>query len=344
MNRLFELLAKKKSKSLSPEEQIELSEILLDKDARHFSNIIDNMFNVPSGIQGVNENEINSAVKNLINKIEGPNLKPKLLRPLIIKWIAAASLILLVALLGIFYARFNENSSRKTSRSVVQTKKGSKSMTTLPDGTKVWINADTKITYDKIFGEKTREIELEGEAYFEVVKDQDRPFIVHTNEMEVRVIGTAFNVRSYPNEAKGQTTLIRGMVEVQLKNESSTKIVLKPNEKVIVKQSIKADSLVSDDKLPQLAIVPVRYKVADSVLTDVQWVNNRLAFEDQNLLEIIPVLERWYNIDIELDKRAISRRNIDAVFENDNLEDVIKTLSLTLDFHYRISGNKIYIY
>lgn len=246
--------------------------------------------------------------------------------------------------LGINYTSLQVDSSQNSSTSIVQTEKGSKSMTTLPDGTKVWINSDTRITYEKSFGEKNREVSLEGEAYFDVVADKNNPFIVRTKEMTIRVLGTIFNVRAYPNEANAHTSLIEGIVEVQLKNKNNDKITLKPNEKVIIKQNSTGDSLNKSDFLaPELTIVPIRPSWSDSGYTE-ELVNSRLTFQDRNLGEIIPVLERRYNVEIKLDKKVVYKRLFNGVFENENIEEVMQTLSLTLGFNYRINGNKIYIY
>src|SRR5205085_10891901 len=90
--------------------------------------------------------------------------------------------------------------NRSIAQNTVMTKPGSKSKLQLPDGTQVWLNSDSKITYGESFMGATREVQLSGEAYFDVVKDKEHPFIIHTQSIDLKVLGTAFNVRSYANE------------------------------------------------------------------------------------------------------------------------------------------------
>ena len=97
-----------------------------------------------------------------------------------------------------------------------------------------WLNADSKLTYDENFRGDYREVSLEGEAFFDVVKDKTRPFIIHTKTLDIRVLGTAFNVSAYESEKNTETALFRGSVEVTLHNNPEKKIVLKPNEKLMV--------------------------------------------------------------------------------------------------------------
>jgi transmembrane sensor len=119
----------------------------------------------------------------------------------------------------------------------VGTKKGSKSHIVLPDGTNVWLNADSKIIYPGNFQGETREVSLVGEAFFDVVKNVNKPFIIHTGTMDVKVLGTAFNVRSYPGEMTTEASLLRGLIEVTLNGTEKKKILLKPNEKLTVLNS-----------------------------------------------------------------------------------------------------------
>src|SRR5258708_5365973 len=116
----------------------------------------------------------------------------------------------------------------------VSTRNGSRTKIVLPDGSQVWLNSGSNLTYTKEFGTRLREVELSGEAYFDVVKNPEQPFIIHTRQIDVKVVGTAFNVKSYPGERRTETTLIRGRVEVMIHNRPDEKIVLKPNEKLVV--------------------------------------------------------------------------------------------------------------
>jgi ferric-dicitrate binding protein FerR (iron transport regulator) len=129
------------------------------------------------------------------------------------------------------------------SQQEVFTAVGSRTHMTLPDGTKVWLNAGSRIHYEKSFGEQGREISLVGEAFFDVASNPKKPFIIHTAKLDIRVLGTSFNVKSYPSDKTTEATLVRGMIEVSILDRPADKIVLKPNEKLIVTNK---DSLAED--------------------------------------------------------------------------------------------------
>ena len=118
-------------------------------------------------------------------------------------------------------------------KSEISTRYGSRTKLLLPDSTQVWLNSGSKLSYNKTYGNGTREVTLSGEAYFDVVKNPAHPFIIHTVNIDIKVLGTAFNVKSFPGEKNTETSLIRGSIEVTFKNRPSEKIILKPNEKLI---------------------------------------------------------------------------------------------------------------
>ena len=129
-----------------------------------------------------------------------------------------AAAIFLAALIFIFYDTNPPVSAVpevKLAQSEVATKSGSRTRIQLPDGSTVWLNGNSKLVYDnKSFGEKLRQVTLTGEAYFDVVKNVNKPFIIHTNRMDIKVVGTAFNVKAYPGEKNSEASLVRGSIEV----------------------------------------------------------------------------------------------------------------------------------
>ena len=123
----------------------------------------------------------------------------------------------------------NKDLQNTQAKNQISTKNGSKTSLVLPDGTKVWLNSGSQLDYDKNYGNKLREVSLIGEAYFDVVKNPERPFLIHTRKMDIKVIGTAFNVKCYPGEKTTETSLVRGSIEVTLKDRQE-KIMLKPTK------------------------------------------------------------------------------------------------------------------
>lgn len=250
---------------------------------------------------------------------------------------------------------------KPVASNTISTRPGSKSKVELPDGTQVWLNADSKLTYAQNFIGSTREVTLTGEAYFDVAHatapetGQKIPFIIHTSSIDIKVLGTAFNVRSYPGEKTIETALIRGSVEVTLHNSPDKKIVLKPDEKLIVKNDnativnnkpALADSLTnSSDNEPLMTLSKIRpYKEDTTAHYETLWVKNKLAFENETFDRMLPELERWYNVSIVLKNETLKGLHFTGVFENKSLADVMEALSLARGFRYEIKGTEVIVW
>lgn len=336
-NRFRELYIKKKSGIISLAEQHELSSLLQSNIAEeNVYNTLEDFFETPLSFEHfIEAKDIDTAVARLNRRIALSQPKPvekSSRRVWLILSAIAASLIIII---GIALLPFEKQPPANGNKNMVATKKGSKSTIVLPDGSRVWINNDTKITYDKSFGDGSREVNLVGEAYFDVVKDATRPFIVHTTTLDVKVKGTAFNVRAYPNEKNTQTTLLRGSVEVVLNKEVGKRITLKPNEKIIVQNNYAEPSLSTISR-PGILISSIQGNLADSSAIETQWLKNRLAFEGDRLEDVAITLERWYNIKVVIASRALRNRKVSGVFEDRSLNNVIEALSLAVGFTYTI--------
>ena len=208
------------------------------------------------------------------------------------------------------------------------TQKGQRSLITLYDGTKVWLNADSQLKYPESFaGKKSREVYLEGEAYFDVAENKDQPFIVTTSDLKVKVLGTAFNIRSYKKDDIIETTLIRGEVKVESTGKQSKEITLRPNQKVVFEKhsrKLMLENQVETDKYTA-------------------WREGRLIFEDQPLSEIISALERWYNVTIRLEDTSSLDCHFSAKVDNKSLEEVLDLLKSSENIDYTVNGNEIVI-
>jgi ferric-dicitrate binding protein FerR (iron transport regulator) len=234
--------------------------------------------------------------------------------------------------------------------SEISTRYGSKTNIVLPDGSKVWLNAGSKITYDKVFGEALREVNLIGEAYFDVVHDASRPFIIHTRAMDIRVLGTEFNVKSYPDEKTTETSLIRGSIEVTLKRRNADKIILKPNEKLVVSN----DNATDEDKVavPQKKIIKhtpiinlgtLNYFSLDSTILETSWVNNRLVFEDESFEEIAHRMSRWYGVNFLFKDEDVKNLRFTGNFRNETIVEALDAMQITADFGFKIEDKNVII-
>ena len=271
-----------------------------------------------------------------------------------LKWMAM-TLVVFVAGWYFFMKETNPGSSKSAPtlalNSEVSTKNGSRSKIMLPDGTQVWLNAGSKLTYGKEFGNSLREVTLTGEAYFDVVKDSSRPFLIHARNVDIRVLGTAFNVKSYPGDKTTETSLIRGSVEVSIKNRPKEKIILKPNEKLVVNSEL--DSIVakpSQPKVartirnaPQVVLDQVNYHEKEQVIVETSWVENILIFDAETFAELAPKLERWYGVKIIFTAQDIQNIRLTGSFKGESLQTALKGLKITANFNYTIKNDTVII-
>ncbi len=243
-----------------------------------------------------------------------------------------------------------EKTSVPSIESEIITKNGSRTKIQLPDGSTVTLNSSSKLTYDnKNFGAKVREVFLTGEAYFDVTKNPSIPFIVHTNNMDVKVLGTAFNVKCYPGERTTETSLIHGSVEVMIKNRNE-KLMLKPNEKLVINNSAEqieglANSNSSSEsqmstapiiELSKLSIYPNTNEIVET-----NWLNNKLTFKNEKLKDIVLKMQRWYNVNIIIQDQKLNNEILTGTFEKESIYQAIKALQVTASFNYSVKNDTI---
>ncbi len=293
----------------------------------------------------------NFAVAPLVHKvISFPRIK---------KIAIAALLVGIVGLLAWIINKDNDNTNREPENSYAKNQvsagKGVRQKIILPDGTKVSLNSDSKLEYDRSFNDANREVVLEGEAYFDVVKDPKRPFIVHTSGIDIRVLGTAFNVKSYPQDPTIEATLIHGLIEViNKKNPKSISGQIKPHQKLVFDKEKNAFVTVDKHGSNQPIQIPVAghqdiaislpQNIPDSSLVETSWVYGRLSFENVTFREMAVKMERWFNVEIRFTNEKVENSTGWTVtFENETIEDALDALKLIRPFSYTKEGNKIVI-
>lgn len=202
--------------------------------------------------------------------------------------------------------------------------KGEKSKIVLADGTLVWLNSQTILKYDAL---NPRKVNIEGEAYFEVKKDPAHPFEVSTpSGLKIKVTGTRFNLRSFANESFVATTLEEGQVIITgSHNHQST--VLKPGQQAKY-----------DIQRHQLSIKNVSTKLYSL------WKNNELRFSDVSFTELVPQIERWYGVSIQLDPLISKDDRFTMTIKTESLRELLSMMKLTSKFDYEINGALIEIY
>jgi transmembrane sensor len=243
--------------------------------------------------------------------------------------------------------RDKEIASPSPTTSEVSTDNGSRSNLRLPDGTQVWLNAGTRLKYNKTFGSDNREVELSGEAFFDVVENSKLPFIIHTQQIEIRVLGTSFNVKCYPGDFQTETSLIRGKVEVKIRNRSDEKIILQPNEKLIVLNNDSVEYSAKKKKatveIPIVSLSKLTYRSSDSLIIETAWTQNKLAFDNESFAEIAEKMKRWYGVEFEFRDEKKENIRFSGTFTNETIREAMDYLSMTAKFRYSIENNKIII-
>lgn len=264
-------------------------------------------------------------------------------------WAAAAAAVMTAA--GIFFFKGTSRShigNEQLARQVneISTRQGSRSKIELPDGTVVWLNAGSRLTYNKEYGQQTREVMLQGEGYFDVVKMKERPFIIHTANINIKVLGTVFNVKAYPEDKQTETSLIRGSIEVTIKNRPNDKIILSPSEKLVVENEplvLAPERGLPDRILPAIATQKLKYIDADSAVAETEWIHDRFVFQDESFGDLAVRMERWYNVQVEITDPELKEKRLTGNFEKETILQALEALKISLPFSYEIKGAKIII-
>jgi ferric-dicitrate binding protein FerR (iron transport regulator) len=365
--RIWELMARKLAGEASVEELGELDQLLRTNPDLHFSiqAITDLWDHSPSPVDEVSlqisyqqhiarmqqmDISIGHQSDDSDYLLEGRRSKPRRRR---MTWAVAASIVVIVAAAWFFYGNQPTSAKRndlaKVTPSVVSVKNGSKTRIQLPDGTQVWLNAGSRLTYDKDFGNRLREVTLIGEGFFDVVRNEQKPFIIHTTKMDVKVLGTRFNVRSYPNDKTTEAALIHGSIEVSLKDRPSEKIILKPNEKIVVdnRDTLEQKSIThhsaKENAEPLVAIKHLTYQSADSTIVETSWVDNKLSFVNESFSELAPRMERWYGVSIRFKETSLDTIHFTGTFTEETIEEAMKALTITEPFNYKFQGKTILV-
>lgn len=212
----------------------------------------------------------------------------------------------------------------------LSTPRGGQYQLVLPDGSKVWLNAASSITYPTAFTGNERKVELTGEGYFEVSKNAAKPFHVQVNNMDVEVLGTHFNINSYIDEPAIRTTLLEGSVKVV-------------NRSRLIAGAIAKNSVVLTPGKQAAFIADSRFTIADADVEQViAWKNGLFQFQDASIETIMRQVARWYNVDVEY-KSKIDKQFIGKIPRRVPVSTVLNILESTGWVHFTIDGKKIIV-
>ncbi|WP_313268364.1 FecR domain-containing protein [Sphingobacterium sp.] len=238
----------------------------------------------------------------------------------------AAILIFMLGLVGAYFIQGNIALKKSLEEhTIVYTAPGQKSSITLPDGSKAWLNAGTRLTYTQAFNQYDRKVELEGEAFFDVVKKENLPFVVQTSHLDVVVKGTAFDVSAYPDDTKIEVSLLRGKVAI---NDKEGKLVgeLLPNNWIQLDKTTGKYTRVGQKDAVQYSM----------------WKSEELDFENEPLDLVLKKLERWYGVDIDWKGLDTGRRYTFKV-KTESLREILELINVITPIHYKIAGKSVVI-
>lgn len=243
-------------------------------------------------------------------------------------WLRVAAVILILVLPMLGYWQGKEAVKQTFADIAVEAPMGARTKLYLPDGTLVWLNAGSKIVYSQGFGVDDRRLVMEGEGYFEVVRNEQIPFEINTKEVNLRVLGTKFNFRNYPDDEEVTVNLMEGKVALHNEVKSMPELYLEPDEKMVMNKATGN-------------MVKSKAKAARSNV----WINDELFFDEALLEDIAKRLERSYNVKVEVADSLRNRRFYGSFkVQGNTIEEVLSTMASTNQMRYRYENEKYILY
>lgn len=245
-----------------------------------------------------------------------------------------AAILVLALSLSLAWISVNPVGDVSTDESVVTTvekraDRGEKIRFSLPDGTQVHLNSDSRLQYERSFDGSVRDVHLEGEGYFVVARDEEKPFVVHANGVRTRVLGTSFNIRAYRQQERATVAVTHGRVSVQEERDETMDV---ESESIILEAGQWADYSVSDDRMT---------RGEGDVSERVAWNEGVLLYHDKRLAEVANELERWYGVTIQFEDSSLGECVIRGEHRNEVLENVLNAIGYAFDIDYRIEGREV---
>jgi transmembrane sensor len=293
---------------------------------RKYFDEVNNTYQVSVTLNRFNQPTIDEDWKKIANEIKNdktPHFSER--KPTRFVFLKVAATISVVALVGILLFKFFVSSKAQKQETIVKNSKSNNTRIVLPDGSTVWLNANSTIVYNPDFGQSTREVTLKGEAFFDVKKD-NKSFIVRTDNMQVHVKGTRFNVEAYKKNGTIKTTLEEGKVE--LHGAGSDKFfTMKPGDQIILNT--------------QLNNVVVKKVNPFDVSA---WKEDRLVFDNTPLSEVVAKLESRYKVSIVISSAKAKQDRLTMTVEQEDIEEVLELIKLSSQLQVKKAGNEILLY
>lgn len=291
------------------------------------------------------------AWNDLQNRI---NIQDKKTRNIVWNEIIRIAAVFLIALFlgGLGYYLIDKNRELNTAPLYIEyvSPLGSRSFVSLADGSKVWLNAGSTLKYQNSYGINNRELQLTGEAFFEVEKNKDLPFVVKTSEIDVIVLGTKFNVKAYSEEKTIETTLIEGSVKIESSVvKLADNLVLKPNDKAVFTKKNQILELTPNqqqniDQVQAQRVKP-KLEIIQSVEPEpiISWKDQRWVINNEKLGNLAVKLERRYDVNFIFDNEVLKEYAFRGTLEDETLEQIMEAIKLSAPVKYVIDKKTVYV-
>jgi len=340
--RFTELLGKRLAGEISSAELDELNFLVANNEnyRQEYESIAD-YFEQPERP----DKNIDAVFQNIKKQLIIPGAAPAVSTPLrarkrsVRSWYQiAAVFVLLVGASTFFQLYFNRGVSEHSpllNLKSFHTAAAERTSITLSDGSTVLLNAASQLKYPVHFKGGTREVYLSGEAFFDVKKDPQHPFVVHTDKIAVKVLGTAFDVKAYKDDAETEATLIRGLIEVTLKKRDAKAVIIRPNEKF---------TITGTGKTPVISKLTYYTPGDANAILETSWTNNKLLFKNYSFSTLSKLMERWYGVKIIFKNEELKAFRYTGQFTNENITQALDALKMIEAFSYKVEREIVYIY
>ncbi len=274
-----------------------------------------------------------------------------IIRRKIMRYASVAAIIIITALCTYIIVHNSQIVTDETYCEI-EVPYGGRSSLILPDGSKIWLNAGSKLKYNRTFDIREREVFLDGEAYFDIEKSK-HPFVVHTSHLDILVLGTTFNVKSYSEDDNIETTLVEGNIRIEQK-ESNQPLFLKPKQKLTYNKksnqyqanltpAVKRDQEKDNEnnEIQKLASMPIAIEANVNIEEATSWKDGKMIINNEPLEELIIKLERKYDIVFQFSSEELKNYSYSGTLRDFPLEQVLKALELTSPIKYSIKGKTV---
>lgn len=261
------------------------------------------------------------------------------------KWQWAAAAILILGIAGSLFYINRVQYGQQTEPLVankVYVPYGTTRKLELPDGTKVVLNAGSTFTYPGVFDKNTRDVSLSGEAFFEVAHNAKKPFLVHTDKLTVKVLGTVFNVKAYHDDKTTETTLLKGKVQVELNNKPEKNIILLPNEKLMVANNLSSKGAGATRAKIEYQVTTLP-EVNPANIKETAWLDNRVLFTNEEFEDVAKQIERKYDVQVVFEDESLKTEQISGLLDKESLQEAMQIIEMTTPFKFKIAGKVLYL-